>query len=101
MHAKGNDRCATFSTRGGVLWHKEAGEIAVDKVRNHFDMECWIKPGNVLAPVQFAAPVEAPENLQNTMLQFHNEQMQRWMHSPRGLMHQELMKNTSNLRSFQ
>ena len=51
--AKGNDRCATFSTRGGVLWHEEAGEIAVDKVRNHYEMECWIKPGNVLAPVQF------------------------------------------------
>ena len=50
--AKGNDRCATFSTRGGVLWHEEAGEIAVDKVRNHYEMECWIKPGNVLAPVQ-------------------------------------------------
>ena len=50
--AKGNDRCATFSTRGGVLWHEEAGEIAVDKVRNHYEMECWIKPGNVLALVQ-------------------------------------------------
>ena len=50
--AKGNDRCATFSTRGGVLWHEEAGEIAVDRVRNHYEMECWIKPGNVLAPVQ-------------------------------------------------
>ena len=50
--AKGNDRCATFSTRGGVLWHEEAGEIAVDEVRNHYEMECWIKPGNVLAPVQ-------------------------------------------------
>ena len=24
----------------------------VDKVRNHYEMECWIKPGNVLAPVQ-------------------------------------------------
>ena len=51
--AKGNDRCAAFSTRGGTLWHEEAGEIAVDKVRNHYEMECWIKPGNVLAPVQF------------------------------------------------
>ena len=51
--AKGNDRCAAFSTRGGTLWHEEAGEIAVDKVRNHYEMECWIKPGSVLAPVQF------------------------------------------------
>ena len=50
--AKGNDRCATFSTRGGVLWHEEAGEIAVDRVRNHYELECWIRPGNVLAPVQ-------------------------------------------------
>ena len=36
--AKGNDRCATFSTRGGVLWHEEAGEIADDKVRNHYEI---------------------------------------------------------------
>ena len=52
LRAKGNDRCATFSTCGGVLWHEEAGEIAVNKVRNHYELECWIKPGNVLAPVQ-------------------------------------------------
>ena len=50
---KGNDRCATFTTRGGVfLWHEEAGEIVVDRVRNHYALECWIKPGNVLAPVR-------------------------------------------------
>ena len=50
---KGNDRCATFTTRGGVfLWHEEAGEIVVDRVRNHCELECWIKPGNVLAPVR-------------------------------------------------
>ena len=71
--AKGNDRCATFSTSGGTLWHEEAGEIAVDKVRNHYEMECWIKPGNVLLLCNLATPVEAPENLQNTMLQFHNQ----------------------------
>ena len=52
LRAKGNDRCATFSTCGGVLWHEEAGEIAVNKVRNHYELECWIKLGNVLAPVQ-------------------------------------------------
>ena len=50
--AKGNDRRATFTPRGGVLWHEEAGEIVVDRVRNHYELECWIKPGNVLAPVQ-------------------------------------------------
>ena len=49
---KGNDRCATFTTSGGVLWHEEAGEIYVDRVRNHYELECWIKPRNVLAPVQ-------------------------------------------------
>ena len=49
---KGNDRCATFTTRGGVLLHEEAGEIVVDRVRNHYELECWIKPGDVLAPVQ-------------------------------------------------
>ena len=50
--AKGDDRCATFTTNGGILWHEEAGEIAVDRVRNHYELECWIKPVNVLAPVQ-------------------------------------------------
>ena len=49
---KGDDRCATFTTNGGTLWHEEAGEIAVDRVRNHYELECWIKPVNVLAPVQ-------------------------------------------------
>ena len=27
--AKGDDRCATFTTNGGTLWHEEAREIAV------------------------------------------------------------------------
>ena len=34
---KGNDRCATFTTSGGTLWHEEAGEITVDIVRNHYE----------------------------------------------------------------
>ena len=34
------------------MWHEEAGEIVVDRVRTHYELECWIKPGNVLAPVQ-------------------------------------------------
>ena len=50
--AKGDGRCATFTTSGGVFWHEEAGEIYVDRVRNHYELECWIKPRNVLAPVQ-------------------------------------------------
>ena len=41
---KGDDRCATFTTNGGILWHEEAGEIAVDRVRNHYELECRIKP---------------------------------------------------------
>ena len=48
---KGNDRCAAFTTRGGVLWREEAGEKVVDRARNHYELECWIKSGNLLAPV--------------------------------------------------
>ena len=48
---KGDDRCATFTTNVGTLWHEEAGEIAVGRVRNHYELECWIKPVNVFAPV--------------------------------------------------
>ena len=32
--------------------HEEAREIVVDRVRNHYELECWIKLGNVLAPVR-------------------------------------------------
>ena len=38
--AKGNDRCATFTTRGGVFWHEEAGEVLVDRVGHHYELEC-------------------------------------------------------------
>ena len=48
---KESDRCATCTTRGGVLWHEEAGEVLVDRVRNHYELECRIKSGNVLALV--------------------------------------------------
>ena len=58
--AKGDDRCATFTTNGGILWHEEAGEIAVDRVRNHYELECWIKPVNVLASVQIGDPSGSP-----------------------------------------
>ena len=33
----------TFTTRGGVLWHEEAGEVLVGRVRNHYELKCWIK----------------------------------------------------------
>ena len=46
---KMNDRCAMFTAWGGVLWHEEAEEVEVDRSRNHYELERWIKPGNVLA----------------------------------------------------
>ena len=64
---KGNDRCATFTTSDGTLWHEEAREIVVDRVRNHTELECWIRPGNVLAPVQTGGSVEALSNLRDIM----------------------------------
>ena len=52
------ERCATFTTRG-VLWH-EAGET-VDSVRNHYQLERWIRPGSLLAPVQSGSSGSASE----------------------------------------
>ena len=52
---KENHRCATFTTRGGILWHEAAGEVEVDRVRNHYELEFWIKPRNVSAPVYSGA----------------------------------------------
>ena len=49
---KGDDRCATFTTNGGILWHAEAGEIAVDRVRNHYELECRVRPRSVVEAVQ-------------------------------------------------
>ena len=54
--AKGDDHRATFTDNGGILWHEEAGEIEVDRVRNHYELECWIKPARVSAPVQTDDP---------------------------------------------
>ena len=54
--AKGDDRRATFTENGGILWHEEAGEIEVDRVRNHYELECGIKPARVSAPVQTDDP---------------------------------------------
>ena len=45
--AKGDDRCVTFTKNGGILWHEEAKEIEIDRVRNHYELECWIKPTKV------------------------------------------------------
>ena len=50
--AKGDDRCATFTKNGGILRHEEAEEIKVDRVRNHYELECWIKPVRVSATAQ-------------------------------------------------
>ena len=43
--AKGNDRCATFMTRGGTLWHEET---------------CWHQ-------CKLAAPLEALSNLRDVV----------------------------------
>ena len=59
--AKGDDRYATFTTNGGILWHEEAGEIVVDRVRNHYELECLIKPINVSATVQIGDPSGSTE----------------------------------------
>ena len=81
----GNDRCASFTTRGGVLWHEEAGEVLVDRVRNHDELECWIKPGNVLAPVQvgLAAPVEAASAPQRPDAEILMDAQPQGAHAPR------------------
>ena len=65
--AKGKNRCGTFTTRGGVLWHEEAGEVLVESVRSLHELERWIKPGNVLALCKLAAPVEVQVNLRDTI----------------------------------
>ena len=54
--AKGDHRYTTFTTNGGILWHEEAGEIAINKVRNHYELEGWIKPVNVSTKVQIGDP---------------------------------------------
>ena len=74
---KGDDRCATFITNGGILWHEEAGEIAVDRVRNHYELESWIRPRSVVAPVQIGGSSGSTREPQDIVLQFRSEQMQR------------------------
>ena len=54
--AKGDDRRATFTKHGGILWHEEAKEIEIDRVRNHYELECWIKTARVSATVQTDDP---------------------------------------------
>ena len=49
--AKGDDRRATFTQTGGIRWHEEAKEIEIDRVRNHYELECWIKPAKVSSVV--------------------------------------------------
>ena len=71
--AKGNDRCAAFSTRGTK--RPERLQLTKFETTTRWNVgsnleTCWLLCNSVV-------PVEAPENLQNTMLQFHDEQMQR------------------------
>ena len=48
--SEGDDRCATF-TRAGVLWHEVGEEVKVDRTQNPYELECWVKPGGMVAPV--------------------------------------------------
>ena len=70
---KGSDGCATFTTRGGVLSHEGAVEVEVDRVRNHYELECWIKPGNVSAPVCVGGS-SGSANLRDFLRQHYKEQ---------------------------
>ena len=56
LHAKEDDRHASFIEKGGILWNEEAGEIEVDRVRNQYELECWTKPARVSASVQTDDP---------------------------------------------
>ena len=32
---------------GSILWNEEAQELEIERVRNHYELECWIKPTKV------------------------------------------------------
>ena len=59
--AKGDDRRATFTQNSGILWHEEAKEIEIDRVRNHYESECWIKPARVSRVVSPSGSTGEPE----------------------------------------
>ena len=59
--AKGDDRRATFTKNGGILWHEEAKEIEIDRVRNHYELDCWIKPARVSRVVSPSESTGKPE----------------------------------------
>ena len=39
------------SQRAGVLWHEVGEEVKVDRTQNPYELECWVKPGGMVAPV--------------------------------------------------
>ena len=39
-----------FTTRRDVLRHEVGGEVKLDRVQNHRELECWIEPSGVVAP---------------------------------------------------
>ena len=94
---KGIDRCATFTTRGGVLWHEEAGEVVGGQNWNAGSNQetCWHQ-------CTWPAPVEAQVNLPGILRHHHNEQTRKslWTCSPKELTHQELTKNTLSPKAF-
>ena len=59
--ANGDDRRATFTPNGGILWHEEAKEIEIDRVRNHYELKCWIKPARVSRVVSPSGSTGKPE----------------------------------------
>ena len=75
--AKGNDRRATFTRRGGVLWHEEAGEIVVDRVRTTTSWNAGSNQETCWHQCKLEAPVEAQVNLRDILRRSHNEQMLR------------------------
>ena len=69
----------------------------MDRVRNHYELERWIKPGSVLAPVQSGSSGSAsePPGHRATVPQRADAEILVDART-----HQELMKNTLNQRSF-
>eukprot|EP00959_Pyramimonas_sp_CCMP1952_P297396 6221418-Pyramimonas_sp.AAC.1 len=36
---------------GGTLYHEAAGEVNVDRVKNHYALQCWVEKPDVAAPL--------------------------------------------------
>ncbi|CAK0870998.1 unnamed protein product [Prorocentrum cordatum] len=48
---------ANVNMNGGTLYHEAAGEVNVDRVKNHYALQCWVeKPDGDLQPTGAHAP---------------------------------------------